>query len=195
MRIILHGRIKRLYGETFNLEVNSPAEAVRALSCQIKDFAKTIRDGNWHVFSDRRSISENELELNLTNEIHIMPAVLGAKNNGVLKIIVGVALMGISFGIGGGFSAAVHGFNQGVSMLGLGTTGLFFRLGAGLVLMGLGQALSPSPTKSVSAEKRPSYLFGSPQNVATEGNIIPTCYGEAWCGSVVLSSGNSVRLV
>lgn len=190
--VILHGRLRR-FGESFELDVQTPSEAVRALSVQLKGFASMLRRGEYHVLRDRKSIgiAETDMTMGDCTELHIVPVTAGSKRNGVLKIILGVALIGVGFAVAGGF-----GLNMGASFLGI-KAGTYMALGAGMLFNGLGQMLSPTPEVETNegAETAQSYMFSGATNVTQEGNIIPVVYGTAWCGSLVLSAGNDVEVI
>lgn len=191
--VILHGRLRR-FGESFELEVQTPSEAVRALSVQFKGFAAMLRRGEYHVLRGRKSIGIAETDMTMGDcaELHIVPVTAGSKRSGVLKIVLGVALLGVGFAVAGGFGA----MNLGATFMGI-KAGTYMALGAGMLFNGLGQMLSPTPEVETNegAETAQSYMFSGATNVTQEGNIIPVVYGIFWCGSLVLSAGNDVEEV
>lgn len=193
--VILHGRLRR-FGESFELDVQTPSEAVRALSVQLKGFASMLRRGEYHVLRDRRSIGIAEADMTMGDcaELHIVPVTAGSKRSGVLKIILGVALIGVGFAVAGGFGGGA--LNFGTAFAGV-KAGTYMALGAGMLFNGLGQMLSPTPEVETNegAETAQSYMFSGATNVTQEGNIIPVVYGIFWSGSLVLSAGNDVEEV
>lgn len=192
--VILHGRLRREFGESFELDIETPSEAVRALGVQLKGFTGALRRGEYHVLRGRKSIgiAETEMTMGDCSELHIVPATAGSKRSGVLKIILGVALLGVGFMAAGGFGA----MNMGATFMGI-KAGTYMALGAGMLFNGLGQALSPTPEVETNegAETAQSYMFSGATNVTQEGNIIPVVYGIFWCGSLVVSAGNDVEEV
>lgn len=195
-KIVLHGYLKE-FGVSFDLDVSTPAEAVRALRVQIKGFEAAIRKGEFRVIRGKNklknAIEERELlaTFGRAEKLHIVPVAIGSKNNGLLKVILGVALIGVSFAVGAGALGA-----QG-ALFGI-KAGTFLTLGAGMLLNGIGQMLSPTPEteSNESPASRPSYMFGGAQNLTQEGNIIPVAYGKkVWCGSLVVSAGMDVQEV
>ena len=192
--VILHGRLRREFGESFELDIETPSEAVRALGVQLKGFTATLRRGEYHVLRGRKSIgiAETEMTMGDCSELHIVPVTAGSKRSGVLKIILGVALLGVGFAVAGGFGA----MNMGAAFMGI-KAGTYMALGAGMLFNGLGQMLSPTPEVETNegAETAQSYMFSGATNVTQEGNIIPVVYGIFWCGSLVLSAGNDVEEV
>lgn len=196
VRVRLFGYLKS-FGSEFSLDIETPREAVRALGCQMPGFIAKVRAGEFRVLRGKSAIDEDELCMGFgkSSTLNIVPVANGSKRNGVLKVILGVALIGISFAVAG----AVGGWNIGIGsgMLSALTAKTFLTLGAGMLLNGLGQMLSPTPTvdSNESATSKPSYLFSGNQNITEEGNIIPVAYGKPWCGSLVLSAGMDVEEV
>jgi predicted phage tail protein len=146
------------------------------------------------VLRGKTPIDETELlaSFGAAQELHITPVPSGSKNGGVLKIILGVALIGIGFAVSGAFGAGAT--NWGSKFLGL-TAKQFLNYGAGIAALGLAQMLSPMPSfeSNEPVDSRQSYMFNGPVNVGEEGNVIPVAYGTPWCGSLVLSAGYDVK--
>lgn len=194
-KIVLHGSLEE-YGKEFNLDISTPAEAVRALCCQIKGLKGAIRKGEFRVIRGKRdennelknAIDENDLPMTMGkfDELHIVPVAVGSKNNGVLKVILGVVLIGVGFAVAGTSAGALFGIKAET----------FKMLGAGMLFNGIGQMLSPTVDSNESAADKPSFSFNSGANLTTEGNIVPVAYGKkVWCSSVVLSEGMDVQEV
>jgi predicted phage tail protein len=177
-QIILHGSLAH-FGERFSLDVRDPAEAVRALTTQIKGFREAVEAGSWHVIrgplEDGESLNEEGLTVGLgnQNEIHILPIAEGA-GDGILQTIAGAALIAVSF-----FAGPLQPF--------------LFNAGVGLALGGVAQMLAPSPDSNYddreSPDQRPSFLFDGPVNTSTQGLPVPVVYGRIKTGSVVVSAG------
>ncbi|WP_321823564.1 tail assembly protein [Pyramidobacter piscolens] len=185
--VILHGALGAEFGEQFRVDVETVQEAVHALTCQIKGLYRAILRGEFQVIADETTYFD-ELEVILSlgdvEKIHIVPVPAGSKRAGVLKVILGIALIGVGFAVGLG-KIVGGGLLAGMS----GKT--FLMLGAGFFLNGVGQLMSPSPTLE-SNEKpndRPSYLFSSPVNIGEEGNCLPVAYGAPYCSTLTVSSG------
>lgn len=186
--VCLHGNLAERFGKQYSLDVLSAAEAVRALCTQLRGFRQTVAQGEYHVLVDGSYLDESELLLEIGSpaQIDIVPVPAGSKNSGLLKVILGVALIGI------GFWAVGSGGLFGISALSSKTV---MALGAGMALSGIGMMLSPTPTVD-TAEKpddMPSYVFNGALNITEEGNCIPLCYGVFMCGSLVVSSGLTVK--
>lgn len=173
----LHGPLKARFGESFLLDIATPAEAVRALCVQLPGFESAIRAGDWHVIrgslDDGNDLDEEGVALTLgrENEIHLLPAVAGA-GDGIWSAIAGVALIVV-----GAFT-----YNPGL-----------IAAGAGMALGGVAQMLAPSPTSDYTdrekPDERPSFLFDGPTNTSTQGLPVPVVYGRVQVGSAVISAG------
>lgn len=170
----------RSFGDTFKLDVKSPREAVRALCVQLKGFRERIKEGEFQVKRGEQLIDEKELDAcSEIRDYYLIPVPNGSKRNGIFKIILGVALIGIGWA-NMAAGAALHSISTNLMLA-----------GAGMVLNGISQATSTAPSvdSNEPADKRQSYIFGGTVNNTEEGNIIPVVYGVCWSGSLVASAG------
>jgi predicted phage tail protein len=204
--IVLHGAMRDKFGTSFDLDVKSPAEAIRALIVQIKGFRQMLREGHYRVVKSHHHISESleleELKLRLgrSKEIHIVPVIAGSAS-GWGKILAGVAIIGLAiaapYALGfasGGIGAALG--TSAIGIEGIGTFGQIAGIGASIALSGVAQLLSPAPTLaggSAAVDRRESFLFGSADNVTRQGVPVPIGFGEFVTGSVVISVGLSTE--
>src|SRR6185437_3032905 len=107
--ISLYGAARQ-YGDRFHLDVDSPAEAIRALITLRPGLRRLIRDGAWRVIVGpprlRNSIDVDLLNMNAGRQpIHIVPATRpegGGKGKAIGGIIVGVVLIGAAIVATGG---------------------------------------------------------------------------------------------
>jgi predicted phage tail protein len=106
-----------------------------------------------------------------------VPVVAGA--GAVGRIIVGIALVAFSLllpGVGAVIGGAL------MTKIGL--------IGGALILTGIAELLTPTPTISQDeADPRKSFSFSGIQNVSRAGVPVPVVYGETLVGSVVVSAG------
>lgn len=178
-KIILYGDLKK-FGDSFDLNVSTPREAVHALCMQIPNFKQRIKDGEFQIKRGNTMIDENELDyMSDVNEYHLIPVPNGSKRGGLLKIILGVVLIGIGWA-NMAAGAALHSISTNLMVM-----------GAGMVLNGISQMVSTAPSidSNEAPDKKQSYMFGGAVNITEEGNIIPVVYGKFWCGSLVASAG------
>ena len=199
--IHLYGKLADEYGPAFDLDVATPAEAIRALAANFPTFYKSLYGGEYRVMRGppREDFALNEDQLTLAigqaNHLHIIPMPVGSKKTGIFKIILGVALIAISIfvppaGIAAGGTLAA-GF---ASEIALGVTyGAVAALGASLVLAGAAQLLSPTPKADYGGREKPderaSFFFNGPVNTIEQGGPVPIVVGRMEVGSVLVSAG------
>lgn len=196
--IILHGELKKRYGKSFSMDVATPAEAVHALCSQLEGIEKDIRAGVFRLirgdFKKGTALGEEDLHFNLgkTKEFHIVPVPAGAKRGGFGKVVLGIALVGVTLATGGATAGSFAGGFGGALGGHLGT--VVGSLGVSMVLGGVSQLLTPAPrvtdySQRERPDQRPSFLFNGAVNVAEQGLPIPLVYGQMRTGSVVVSAG------
>ena len=99
-KVKLYGELAKKFGREFMLEVESVAEAVRALSANFPGFEKELmtahlRGVEYVVRADKRDVSEMELNNSLAPQetIRIAPIAVGRKKGGVFQTIFGAILV------------------------------------------------------------------------------------------------------
>lgn len=176
-RLYLHGFLKEKYGEWFELDVANPAEAVRALAVQLPGFERDIENNNWHVVRgplEKMDADDDEkltLALGKETEIHLLPALTGAKS-GWVSVIVGAVLI-----VAGFVTQQYWAVGMGVGMAVGGIIQMTTKLPSGI-----------SASSQETADQRPSFLFSGPTNTSTQGLAVPRGYGRAIIGSIVVSA-------
>ena len=189
-KIKLYGKLAKFVGHRIlEADVATAAEAVRFLVANWPELERHMADQHYRV-----SVGTYDLDLEELHdpagqqEIKIVPVMAGA--GATVRIIAGIAIIALSFGIGAIASA-------GVILGGLadiGTVGtIFVGIGASLVLGGLAQLLTPTPRvptgPDTQNDPRKSYSFSGIQNTSRQGVPVPIVYGETIVGSVVISAG------
>lgn len=200
--IVLHGLLGARFGSSFDLDVRSPVEAVRALIVQVRGFRQALRDGHYKVVAARPTISESldldglQLRLGRARELHFVPVIAGS-GNGWGKVLAGVAIIGLAIAApyALGFAGTVAGALGTTAFAGI-NFGSIAAVGASIALTGAAQLLSPSPKLAggrAETDRRESFLFGSADNVTAQGVPVPLVFGEFFTGSVVVSAGLSTE--
>ncbi len=194
--IYLHGALGQEFGTVFRLEVETAAETIRALSVNFKGFRERIAEGTWHVVRGKTINSGKSMGLDEIaafklgkGDLHILPVIKGSKRSGILKAVIGVALIGVSLGTFG-FAAALGGTIIGSTTLGaaIGTIGL------SMAIAGVSQLLTPATkTGSNSIDPKNSFMFTGPEASSRQGAPIPIVYGEVVTGGVLISGGLDVE--
>jgi predicted phage tail protein len=190
--IHLHGHLAEAFGERFELDVHSPAEAVHALSANFSEFRTHLLRNNlpgYHVIvhaanDETKSVAGSELaQLTARDAIHFVPVIAGAgEGKGLLHIVAGVALIAFSGPVGGSLAAATGG------VLGKAAVGAF---GLSLALGGVSQLLFKPPKAQKPNERpenKPSFIFDGPINTIAAGHPVPVGYGELIIGGAFVST-------
>jgi len=194
---------KRLGGQgTFELDVNTPAEAIKALTANFQGLDKWMVDSEQHgvgykVQLGKEMIGEEQIESLLhpwseREVFSITPVVTGA-GRGFTNILIGAALIGLSFATAG----ASAGLGFSVSSAGVGFTAaegfaIYAQLanfGLLMVLGGIAQMLSPTDELDMKeATHLQNYSFSGIVNTSQVGTPVPIAYGRVFVGSSVISS-------
>jgi predicted phage tail protein len=189
--IILLGELGKRYGRRHRLDVKSPAEAVRALCANFKDFAAFVsssqeRNVGYRVLNMREDVNPDDLHTPAGQQIAIVPMVAGA--GGALgRILLGAVLIGLAFATGGASLAAT-----GVVFSGFAGQ-VAFGIGVSLALGGVAQLLSPAPPQRAAENQKQSYVFSGAVNTTAQGQPVPVGYGRMIVGSAVISAGISAE--
>jgi len=191
-KIKLYGRLAKFIGKrVLEADVSSAAEAVRFLLANWPELERHMADQHYRVSLGDYDLGEDELHDPAGKQvIKFVPVVTGAGTVG--RIIAGVALIALSFAVGAGVFGVALAKNLGAIAFAQG-------IGASLVLGGVAQLLTPTPTLPTGSDSpndpRKSYSFSSIQNTSRQGTPVPICYGEVLVGSVVISAGIDVDQV
>lgn len=190
----LHGALGEKYGTSFELDVATAAEAVCALCANFPEITQDFLNGAWHLVRGKKdsgiSLDEDQIaSFRLgRGDLHVMPVVHGAKNNGVLKTVLGVALIGISMGFAGALAAPILGGIYG----GMTYAGAVGMVGLGMALNGVSQLLAQSPDDE-GDEQEGSKLISGGNGTVQEGNAVPLVYGEVITGGYLISSSIDIE--
>ena len=193
MKVVkVYGELKKRLGQgTFELNVETPAQAIKALCANFKGLEKWFIDNDqngiaYKVLVGRSQIGQDNIE-ELTypwseREIFSITPVLSGAGRGFGRLLFGAALITVGVMSGGGFTFAS------------GLTGGFWAktaitMGAGLALGGVAQMLSPQPSRPKDANKNESFGFGGVTNTIHQGVPVPICYGRLYVGSSAISVG------
>jgi len=185
----LYGELAEKYGKDWLLDVNSPSEAVRALSANNPSFRNFVgasqdRGVGYKVMVGKTYLEKEEEIYNPSGrqEIKIIPVVLGAKKEGLGAIILGVAL--IAMGVHPGVMTSLTGAVGATAATAI--TGALVSTGFSLILGGIAQLLAPTPEEIKDDD---NYAFNGALNTTRQGVAVPLCYGQLMIGGAVISSG------
>jgi predicted phage tail protein len=220
MKVVkVYGALRKKLGQCrFEFDVDTPAQALKALCVNFRGLEKWLLDSEQDGVSYRVTIGKEKITQDSSAHLilpwserevfSITPVIVGA-GGGVGQIFAGIGLVALAIlaaPIGGGFlglgagafgstaAGAVSGFTLGAA-----ASTAIGSIGAALLVGGIAQAISPSPVQSTSilergreAAKLESFTFSGIVNTAKQGLPVPIVYGRAYVGSAVLSSGLDV---
>ena len=220
--VILRGELGKKFGRTHSFDLNTPAEAIRALSVNFEQFKSELVNSTErgigymiHIGKDSlQSIDEIDYPTGQSESISITPVLQGAGGGGGLgQVFAGIGLIAAAIVLGP-IGLGVLGATGAIA----GTAGVATAIGyvgAAMVLGGTAQLLSPalttgprsfgasngraparesfSPRNNEPADNRASYIFNGAVNLTAQGNPVPICYGRMRIGSVVISAGLSTE--
>jgi predicted phage tail protein len=189
-KIKLYGKLAKFIGhDEFEVKVENVAQAISFLINNFPEVESYMSPKYYTVKVGSDSINKEELFYPIgKSDISFVPAIMGKGNVG--KIILGGALIAMSFGVGGLFAAPLSFGAGGFAAAGLGAKAAF-GIGAALVLGGVSGMLFPIPDQQAFAteeDPRLSFSFSGVQNTSRAGTPVPIVYGEIFTGSVVISA-------
>ena len=220
-KVVLRGELGKQFGRVHHFDLNTPAEAIRALCANFEGFQQALvtaaeRGVGYIVQVGKAAIEELDEVHNPTGqneEISITPVLVGAGGGGGIgTILAGVALVAVSFLLPGAGLFGTFGLGGAAAGAGFATAlgTAVSAIGAGLILYGTSQLLSPQPAdlpgltsntpnrknsfdpaNNDPADNRASYIYNGAVNLTAQGNPVPLCYGRMRVGSVVVSAGVS----
>jgi predicted phage tail protein len=204
MKVVkVYGALRKYLGQCrFQFEADTPAQAIKALCVNFPGLDKWLLDSEqdgvaYRVTIGKEKITEDDLSplvmpWSEREVFSITPVIAGA--GGVGRVLAGIGLIALAVlvpGIGGGVAATVFGTAFSSVSLAIGSVGF------SLVLGGVAQLISPQQTYSSTergkdAARFESFTFSGITNTAQQGLPVPICYGRAFIGSAVISSGLDV---
>lgn len=203
MKVVkVYGELKKRLGQSrFELDVATPAEAVKALCVNFSGLQKWIIDSEkdgvaYKVKVGKEQVGEDNLETlhypwSEREVFSITPVLMGAGKGGWGKVLVGGLLIGAAvltggagLSVAGGLFAGSGGWSTVAAIAG--------NLGVSTTLLGVSELLSPTPPVPEEAETLENYAFSGIDNISRVGTPVPIAYGRLFVGSSVISSGLDV---
>lgn len=183
--IRLYGVLGAKFGREHKLDIDSPREAIKALTVLYDGFEQFLANAHlkgmeFAVFKGKRNINEEELHFDTTEEIRIAPIIKGSKRGGFFQTMLGVAMI-----------ATAIWFPWGEALW---ASDLLLSIGVGVTMGGVVQMLSPQPrglSMRQDSDNKPSYAFGGAVNSTAQGNPVPLLYGldRREVGGAIISAG------
>lgn len=161
-KVYLHGDLARLHDGPIVVAAETAAEAVEAVTRQIPGFKPAFNRPPKKVkVVGCEKVEDLFVPLD-QDELHLVPQLNGGKKGGWVQILIGIALVAISF---------IPGLQAFATL-----ASILLKAGALLILGGLVQLLSPKP--SSDDERQRSDYLGAPGNTVRIGTRIPILYGR-----------------
>ena len=211
MKVVkVYGALRERLGQCrFELNVATPAQAIKALCVNFPGLDKWLIDSEQDGVAYRVRVGKEEatpsdvsvlgLPWSEREVFSITPVVAGA--GGIGRAIFGGLLIGASFlfpgaGLFGSSAFGVFGPLAPGTIGALTTVGTALSaVGAGLVLTGVSQIISPTPPSGLElkeANRIQNFSFSGITNTSQQGLAVPIAYGRVVIGSAVISSGFDV---
>ena len=217
MKVVkVYGPLRKYLGQCrFEFVADTPAQAMKALCVNFPGLAQWLLDREAEGMAFRVTRGRDKI----TNEapeglvlpwserevFSIAPVIVGA--GGVGRILAGIGLVALAIvlapagggflGLGAGLKAGAAGAATGFISAGVSTA--IGSIGASLVIGGVAQLISPTPSLGFNTGKEAarleSFTFSGIVNTSKQGMAVPICYGRAFVGSAVISSGLDVDQV
>ena len=217
MKVVkVYGALRERLGQCrFEFDVATPVQAIRALCVNFPGLDKWLIDSEQDGVAYRVKVGKEQAT---TDDISVLalpwserevfsitPVVAGAGGWG--RVLFGALLIGasfVSFGATGLFSGGLGSGLGATSLVGAAGSGALYAgagsaalglLGAGLVLGGVAQIISPTPPSGLELEEAnriQNFSFSGITNTSQQGLAVPIAYGRVVVGSAVISSGFDV---
>ena len=207
MKVVkVYGALRKRLGQCrFEFDVATPAQAVKALCVNFPGLEKWLIDSEkdgvgYRVAVSKEKVTEQDVSPLLMpfseREVFSITPVVAGAGRGAGQFLLGAALIAASFAFPGGGAFSFYSYS-GVAagsgaMTAIGTAVSY--LGAGLVLQGIANVISPQPPSTAldEAVQLESFTFSNVVNTSRQGMPVPIAYGRVFAGSAVLSSGLDV---
>ena len=212
MKVVkVYGALRKFLGGRcrFEFEVDTPAQAIKALCVNFPDLEQWLIKSDWgyRVTVGKERIGPENAELACLpwseREVFSIAPVIAGAGQGIGQVFAGIGLIALSFLLpGAGLFGAASLF--GATAATAGTAGVLTTLGtlisgigASLVLGGVAQMISPQPNispliRGKEAARLESFSFSGINNTSQQGLPVPIAYGRVFAGSAVLSAGLDV---
>ena len=202
MKVVkVYGELRKRLGQCrFEFDVATPAQAIKALCVNFPGLDKWLIDSEqdgigYRVKIGKEQVTEDSygvlaMPWSEREVFSITPIVAGSGGFG--RAIFGALLITAAVFVPaiGPTAATIFGTTFGAVSLGVAA------IGAGLVLTGVADIISPMNGPGLEASKEAAKLqnmsFSGIVNTARQGLPVPIAYGRVFVGSAVISSGFDV---
>jgi len=181
-KIKVYGTLRKFLGQAeFEVDLNTPREAISFLVCNFKGIEKHMANQIYTIQVGAKVITEDLLNFNTQEDIRIIPVVHG----NFFNFIIGAALKFVAPKIGGFIGSSLISSALGA-------------IGTSMLIDGVTSMLAPqqntvNPTSGQDsldpAALASNYSFTGLTNISNAGVPVNLVYGEILVGSIVVSNG------
>ena len=186
-KIKVYGTLRKFLGQSeFEVDLNTPREAISFLICNFKGIEKHMADQLYTIQVGARVITEDLLNFRSQDDIKIIPVVHG----NFLQILLGAGAL---------FTSSTVGTTLlGSKLLATVATSVLTTVGTSMVIDGVTSMLTPQQNTSSAVSGQDSldpsalasnYSFTGLTNISNAGVPVNLVYGEILVGSIVVSNG------
>ena len=222
-RVLLLDELGEKFGPVHEYHnLRTPVDAIRLLCINYPEFSRELIESGERGVGYKVIQSETEFELEDmllpfgSKDLIIAPVIAGSGDNPIVRVIAGVALIGLAV-YTGGVSLGMTGFvgasgiplaaSYSTTMAAIAIGG---NIGIALTLGGISQMLSPQPQEAPQftpgatstdrgpgsivrgSDGRQSYAYRGAINSVGAGATIPVVFGKALIGSHIVSADMQV---
>ena len=184
-KIKVYGTLRKFLGQAeFEVDLNTPREAISFLVCNFKGIEKHMAEQIYTIQVGAKVITEDLLNFNTQEDIRIIPVVHG----NFFTLLLGAASLFGSSALGN------LGTFLGQKLL----TNALTAIGTSMLIDGVTSMLTPQQNTSSAVSGQDSldpsalasnYSFTGLTNISNAGVPVNLVYGEILVGSIVVSNG------
>ena len=186
-KIKVYGTLRKFLGQAeFEVDLNTPREAISFLVCNFKGIEKHMAEQIYTIQVGTKVITEDLLNINTKDDIKIIPLVHG----NLFQILLGAGALFAK--------SAIPAKILGSTLLSTVVTTTLATIGTSMVVDGVTSMLTPQQNNQSVASGQNSldpaalasnYSFTGLTNISNAGVPVNLVYGEILVGSIVVSNG------
>ena len=186
-KIKVYGTLRKFLGKAeFEVDLNTPREAISFLVCNFKGIEEHMADQIYMIQVGAKVITEDLINLNTQDDIKIIPLVHG----NFFQILLGAGALFAK--------SAIPAKILGSTLLSTVVTTTLATVGTSMVVDGVTSMLTPQQNNQSVASGQDSldpaalasnYSFTGLTNISNAGVPVNLVYGEILVGSIVVSNG------
>jgi len=186
-KIKVYGTLRKFLGHAeFEVDLNTPKEAISFLVCNFKGIEKHMAEQFYTIQVGARVITEDLLNFQSQDDIKIIPVVHG----NFFQILLGAGALFAK--------SAIPAKILGSTLVSTVVTSTLATVGTSMVIDGVTSMLTPQQNTSSAVSGQDSldpsalasnYSFTGLTNISNAGVPVNLVYGEILVGSIVVSNG------